>query len=115
MKGDLGSGALRLALAIALLAAAVRAPASDFYAYYTKLDYTQPATPDWLGGIPVSAANVFSGGRPDPADAGHGVRPLGTPLKALGSVDIPIGKFCPQRFWVVKKAASAVSPSGSLP
>ena len=33
---------LRLAVAIALLAAAVRAPASDFYAYYTKLDYTQP-------------------------------------------------------------------------
>jgi hypothetical protein len=31
---------LRLAVAIALLAAAVRAPASDFYAYYTKLDYT---------------------------------------------------------------------------
>ena len=106
---------LRLAVAIALLAAAVRAPAADFYAYYTKLDYTQPATPDWLGLIPVNAANMFSDGRPDPADAGHGGSARVDPLKALGSVDIPIGKFCPQRFWVVKKAASAVSPSGSLP
>jgi len=84
VKGDLGSGALRLALAIALLAAAVRAPASDFYAYYTKLDYTQPATPDWLGGIPVSAANVFSGGRPDPADAGYGGSALGDPPQGVG-------------------------------
>jgi len=105
----------RLLAAVLALAFAAQAPAANFYAYYTRLDYTQPATPDWLAGIPVNAANVFSGGRPDPADAGHGVRPLGTPLKALGSVDIPIGKFCPQRFWVVKKAASAVSPSGSLP
>jgi hypothetical protein len=61
---------LRLAVAIALLvAAAAQAPAADFYAYYTKLDYTQPATPEWLAGIPVNAANVLSGGRPDPADA----------------------------------------------
>jgi len=58
-----------LVLAIALLAVAVQAAAADFYAYYTKLDYTQPATPDWLGLIPVNAANVFSNGRPDPADA----------------------------------------------
>ena len=55
--------------AVLALAVVGRAPASDFYAYYTKLDYTQPATPDWLGGIPVNAANVFSGGQPDPADA----------------------------------------------
>lgn len=61
---------LRLAVAIALLAAAAaQAPAADFYAYYTRLDYTQPATPDWLAEIPINAANVFSGGRPDPADA----------------------------------------------
>ena len=95
MKGDLGSGALRLALAIALLAAAVRAPASDFYAYYTKLDYTHPATPDWLGVIPVNAANMFSDGRPDPADAWHGGSARVDPLKALGSVDILTGKFWP--------------------
>jgi hypothetical protein len=55
--------------AVFALAAAAQAPAADFYAYYTKLDYTQPATPEWLAGIPVNAANVFSGGRPDPADA----------------------------------------------
>ncbi|MCK7482609.1 MAG: hypothetical protein M0C28_39950 [Candidatus Moduliflexus flocculans] len=58
-----------MAAAIGLLAFAAQAAAADFYAYYTRLDYTQPATPDWLAGIPVNAANVFSGGRPDPADA----------------------------------------------
>jgi len=30
--------------AVFALAVAAQAPASDFYAYYTKLDYTQPAT-----------------------------------------------------------------------
>jgi len=60
---------LRPVAAIALLAVVVQAAASDFYAYYTTLDYTQPPLPDWLGRIPVSAANVFSDGRPDPADA----------------------------------------------
>jgi hypothetical protein len=55
--------------AVFALAVAAQAAAVDFYAYYTALDYTQPPLPDWLGRIPVSAANVFSDGRPDPADA----------------------------------------------
>jgi hypothetical protein len=55
--------------AVFALAVAAQAPAADFYAYYTKLDYAQPPMPDWLGRIPVNAANVFSGGRPEPADA----------------------------------------------
>jgi len=55
--------------AVFALAVATQAPAADFYAYYTTLDYTQPPLPDWLGRIPISAATVFSGGRPDPADA----------------------------------------------
>jgi len=59
-----------LALAGALFMAMVgQASATEFYAYYTKLDYSQPPLPDWLSYIPINAANVFSGGRPDPADA----------------------------------------------
>ena len=50
--------------AVFALAVAAQAPAADFYAYYTKLDYAQPPMPDWVGRIPVNAANVFSGGRP---------------------------------------------------
>jgi len=88
---------LRSLLLTAVFALAVAAPAAaaDFYAYYTKLDYTQPPPPDWLGLIPVNAANMFSDGRPDPADAGHGGSARVDPLKALGSVDFPMGKFWP--------------------
>lgn len=39
----------------------VYAQAADFYAYYTKLDYTQPQSDPALAQIPVSAAEVFSG------------------------------------------------------
>ena len=74
----------RLLAAVLALAFAAQAPAANFYAYYTRLDYTQPATPDWLAGIPVNAANVFSGGRPDPADAGHGGSALGDPPQGVG-------------------------------
>jgi len=43
--------------------------AADFYAYYTKLDYTQPPSPpEMLGRIPVNAAWTFAGGKPDQAD-----------------------------------------------
>jgi len=59
----------RLLAAVFALACAAQAAASDFYANYTKLDYTQPATPELARRDPVNAANVFSGGRPDPADA----------------------------------------------
>jgi hypothetical protein len=42
------------------------------------------------------------------AEAGHGGSARVDPLKALGSVDIPMGEFWNhQRFWVVKEAASA--------
>ena len=42
------------------------------------------------------------------AEAGHGGSARVDPLKALGSVDIPMGEFWNhERFWVVKEAASA--------
>jgi hypothetical protein len=40
----------------------------DFYAYYTRLDFTQPPIPEMLGLIPVNAARTFAGGKPDKAD-----------------------------------------------
>jgi hypothetical protein len=47
------------------------------------------------------------------AEAGHGGSARVDPLKALGSVDIPMGEFWNhQRFWVVKEAASAAHTYG---
>jgi len=40
----------------------------DFYAYYTRLDFTQLPIPEMLGLIPVNAARTFAGGKPDKAD-----------------------------------------------
>ena len=39
-----------------------------FYAYHTKLDYTQPPAAEALARIPVNAATTFAGSKADPAD-----------------------------------------------
>ncbi len=41
---------------------------TDFCAYYTNLDYTQPPSPpEMLGRIPVNAARALAGSTPDRA------------------------------------------------
>ena len=42
--------------------------ATDFFAYYTKLEYSQPQEVALLGQIPVSAAKVFAGEQADSVD-----------------------------------------------
>jgi hypothetical protein len=55
-----------VALAVTLLPRYSRG--ADFFACYTRLDYTQPQDTDLLGQIPVNASRVFAGGQADGAD-----------------------------------------------
>ena len=54
--------------AAVVLTIAGHAQAAGFYAYFTKLNYTQPPPSETLAKIPVNAANVFAGSKPDKAD-----------------------------------------------
>lgn len=59
---------IKITFAAAVLTVTAQAPAAGFYAYYTKLDYTQPPAAEVLARIPVNAAKTFAGSKPDPAD-----------------------------------------------
>ncbi len=64
---------LKLSLRISLAAAHIPAlvgfvQGADFYAYHTKLDYTQPPSSEVLGRIPVNAAKTFAASQVDKAD-----------------------------------------------
>ena len=60
---------------------------TDFYAYYTRLDYQQPQDPALLGQIPVNATRIFAGDQADRAD--QNPRPAKTGTNPLGQVRRP--------------------------
>ncbi len=69
-----------------------RAAEPDLYAYYTRLEFTQPPMPEMLGSIPVNAARMFAGGKPDVRDVdGRRSMVIWLELNSISAIGVAIG------------------------